>query len=68
MSKTIKSVTPVQLRQIKGGGYKLVVSGGQGLWDVRIRYTDGTERLVIGEFKYTLAQAQTCINNRSWND
>ena len=53
----IKSVSPVQLRQVKGGGFKQVVTGGQGLWDVRIRYEDGSERLLCGDFPYTLAQA-----------
>jgi len=63
MSKSIKSITPVQLRQIKGGGFKTVVSGGQGLWDVRIRYQDGTEKLLSGSFPYTLAQAGAAAQN-----
>ena len=67
MSQSIKSVSPVQQRQIKGGGFKTVVAGGQGLWDVRIRYTDGTEKLAIGTFPYTLAQAQAYINNNRGN-
>jgi hypothetical protein len=53
----IKSITPVQKRQIKGGEFKLVTSGGQGGWDVRIRYETGEEKLLIGNFPYTLAQA-----------
>lgn len=67
MSKQIKSVTPVQKRQVKGGGFKLVVAGGQGLWDVRVRYTDGTERLALGHFPYTLTQAQSWIENNRGN-
>lgn len=63
MTNTVKSVTPVQNRQIKGGGFKLVVSGGQGGWDVRIRYTDGTEKLLCGDFPYTLAQAGSAAQN-----
>lgn len=63
MSKSIKSVTPVQMRQVKGGGFKMVVSGGQGLWDVRIRYNDGTEKLLCGNFPYTLAQAGAAASN-----
>lgn len=63
MTKTIKSITPVQNRQVKGGSFKVVVSGGQGLWDVRIRYTDGTEKLLCGNFPYTLAQAQSAAQN-----
>jgi hypothetical protein len=54
---TIKSITPVQKRQIKGGGFKLVTTGGQGGWDVRIRREDGSESLLSGNFPYTLAQA-----------
>lgn len=65
MAKTIKSITPVQKRQIKGGGYKVVASGGQGLWDVRIRYTDGDEKLLSGQFPYTLAQAGAAAQNYS---
>lgn len=65
MTKTIKSICPVQLRQVKGGGFKTVVSGGQGLWDVRIRYTDGTEKLLSGTFPYTLAQAGAASQNYS---
>lgn len=65
MNKTIKSVSPVQNRQIKGGGFKIVVSGGQGLWDVRIRYTDGSEKLLCGDFPYTLAQAGAAAQNYS---
>lgn len=53
----IKSITPVQLCQIKGGGFKQVVSGGQGGLDVRIRMDDGSEKLLSGDFPYTLAQA-----------
>lgn len=59
----IKSITPVQKRQIKGGGFKLAVSGGQGGWDVRIRYQDGQERLLCGDFPYTLAQAGSAAGN-----
>ena len=65
MTKTIKSISPVQNRQVKGGGFMAVVSGGQGLWDVRIRYTDGTEKLLCGNFPYTLAQAGTAAQNYS---
>ena len=65
MTKTIKSICPVQYRQVKGGGFKLVVSGGQGLWDVRIRYADGTEKLLCGDFPYTLAQAGAAAQNYS---
>lgn len=36
MNKTIKSICPVQNRQVKGDGFKVGVSGGQSLWDVRI--------------------------------
>lgn len=57
MTKHIVSKTPVQRRQVKGGGIKLVVSGGSGLWNVRIRYSDGSEKLVSDDFLYTLAQA-----------
>lgn len=56
-TQSIKSITPVQRRQVKGGGFKLVTSGGQGGWDVRIRYTDETEELLCGDFPYNLAQA-----------
>lgn len=63
MTKTIKSMTPVQLRQVKGGGFKQVVRGGQGGWDVRIRYTDGAEELLCGDFPYTLAQAGSAAQN-----
>lgn len=65
MTKTIKSICPVQHRQVKGGGLKLVVSGGQGLWDVRVRYTDGSEKLLCGDFPYTLAQAGAAAQNYS---
>lgn len=65
MTKTIKSICPVQKRQVKGGAFKLVVSGGQGLWDVRIRYGDGTEKLLSGDFPYTLAQAGAAAQNYS---
>lgn len=61
--KSIKSITPVQLRQIKGGGFKQVVSGGQGGWDVRIRFEDGSEELLSGGFPYTLAQAGAAAQN-----
>ena len=63
MSKNIKSIRPVQKRQVKGGGFKLVEDGGQGGWDVRIRYTDGTEKLLCGDFPYNLAQAQCAVSN-----
>ena len=53
MTNAIKSVNPVQLR-----GDRWVTDRGQGLWDVRVRYTDGTERLLVGRPAYTLAQAQ----------
>jgi len=65
MKVAIKSITPVQLRQIKGGGFKQVVSGGQGGWDVRIRYKDGSEKLLCGDFPYTLAQAGSAAQNYS---
>lgn len=65
MKKNIKSVMPVQKRQVKGGGFKIVTDGGQGLWDVRIRYQDGTEIMLCGTFPYTLAQAQTAAQNYS---
>lgn len=65
MAKTIKSISPVQKRQIKGGGFKVVASGGQGLWDVRIRYTDASEKLLSGQFPYTLAQAGAAAQNYS---
>ena len=55
--KKIKSVAPVQKRQVKNGEFKLVTSGGQGGWDVRIRYENGEEQLLVGSFPYTLAQA-----------
>lgn len=55
--KKIKSICPVQRRQLKGGGFRIVTDGGQGLWDVRIRFTNGTEILVSGDFPYTLSQA-----------
>lgn len=61
----IKSICAVQNRQVKGGGYKLVVKNGQGLWNVRVRYADGTERLLCDTFIYTLAQAQAAIKNYS---
>lgn len=65
MTKTIKSVSPVQKRQVKGGAFKLVANGGQGLWDVRIRYSDGSEKLLSGAFPYTLAQAGSAARNYS---
>lgn len=61
--KSIKSITPVQLRQIKGGGFKQVVRGGQGGWDVRVRFDDGSEELLVGSFPCTLAQAGEAAQN-----
>lgn len=58
-NKSIKSAIPVQRR-----GDRWVTEKGQGLWDVRVRYTDGTERLVCdGKAPYTLAQAQMAARN-----
>lgn len=65
MTGAIKSISPVQLRQIKGGCFKTVTGGGQGLWDVKIRYADGTEKLLCGHFPYTLAQASAAAKNYS---
>jgi hypothetical protein len=64
----IKSVTPVQCRRVKGGGIKVVTDGGQGGWDVRIRWANGDECLVTGRFPYTLAQAQEVVNNNDYSN
>lgn len=59
MSKQIKSIAPVQKR-----GDKWVAERGTGGWDVRIRYADGTERLLCdGTAPYTLAQAQVAADS-----
>jgi hypothetical protein len=65
-AKQIKSVMPVQLSKIENGRVLVTATGGTGLWDVRIRYKDGTERLMNeGRFPYTLAQAQLAAANYS---
>lgn len=61
--KTVKSIAPVQRRQVSGGDFKLVTSGGQGGWDVRIRFIDGSEELLDGCFPYTMAQAGAASQN-----
>ena len=59
MTIPIKSITPVQRR-----GERWVTTGGQGGFDVRIRYTDGTEKLLCdGRAPYTLHQAQTAAQS-----
>lgn len=44
----IKSITPVRKN---------------ALWDVRIRYSDNSEKLLSGNYPYTLAQAETAARN-----
>jgi hypothetical protein len=67
MTTTIKSVTPVQRKQTKGGLYKWVTMGGKGGWDVRVRFDDGTERLLCnGDAPYTLHQAQATAAQAPW--
>lgn len=51
-STMIKSITAVQNK-----------STGHGGWDVRIRTTDGNEKLVSGEYPWTLHQAQLVAIN-----
>ena len=64
MSKKIKSITPVQRR-----GDRWTAEGGTGGWDVRIRYTDGAERLLCdGRAPYTLAQAQVAADSARRDD